>query len=298
MRSPGAESCIGCRAVTIRIDIEGVTLDYPVYGASSRTLRSYIASSASGGRIRKSGHDVLTTRALNELSLSIIEGQRVGLIGTNGSGKSTLLRLIAGVLDPTEGSLKVKGAVRSLFDLSFGMDEEATGYENIFIRGLLIGVDRREIARKVDAIAEFADLGEFMHMPVRTYSSGMRLRLAFAVCTSFPADIILLDEVFGVGDQTFFEKATERLNHLVGSAGIVLLASHSLGMIRGMCDRVVWINRGELRGNGPCEEVITEYEAFARAEGVALLDEEPRSADAKAGANDVSPAAREAASSL
>lgn len=175
----------------------------------------------------------------------------MGLVGHNGSGKTTLLRALSGVYAPTSGRLDVLGRVVSLLDISLGMDPDATGYENIMMRGIMMGLTPKQIKSRMDEIAYFTDLGEYLNMPIRSYSSGMQLRLAFTVSTSVEADIILMDEWLSVGDAAFQQKAAERLNHLVGNAPILVLASHSPDLINTVCTRVIELHHGRLVSDNP-----------------------------------------------
>jgi ABC-type polysaccharide/polyol phosphate transport system ATPase subunit len=200
-------------------------------------------------------------RALDDLTLSLKEGDRVGLIGRNGAGKSTLLRVLAGIYHPTSGQIYTTGRIVPLLDISLGMDELSTGRQNIRLRGLLLGMSDAEIRRKTEEISIFTELGDHLDLPLRTYSSGMRLRLAFAVSTAVDADILLLDEVIGVGDTSFMKKAEERMLNLQNRAKIVVLASHSDKVIHQMCNKVLWMDRGRLRAFGPIDPVIEKYTA-------------------------------------
>lgn len=241
------------------IEVENIQLNYRIYGPAALSLRAQILRPALGGAINNSEHSVVTTEALKDVSISIQQGERVGLIGANGAGKSTLLRVMAQVYSPTSGKVRVNGTVRTLFDITQGMDDEGTGIDNAFIRGLVIGASRAEIEERLDEIIEFSELGDYIYMPLRTYSSGMRLRLAFAVSTCFGGDIVLMDEIFGVGDQKFYQKAASRLHDYLGSSGIVVLASHSAELIREMCDRAILLDHGELIADGNCDDVLTTY---------------------------------------
>lgn len=244
-----------------RLTLDGVCLEYPIYGTTAKSLRSLLFHKSVGAQMRKNARDVVITRAVDDVNLELEDGARIGLIGANGAGKSSLLRLMAGVYAPTAGRVLRDGRVRTLFDIAQGMDEEATGRENIFVRGLFMGVSRKDIKRAYDDIVEFAELGDYIHVPLRTYSMGMRLRLAFAVSTAFDAEIVLMDEVFGVGDQSFYQKAANRLQHFVGNSGIVVLASHSLELVQSMCDSAVWLDHGKVQAHGPAIDVIQRYAA-------------------------------------
>jgi lipopolysaccharide transport system ATP-binding protein len=204
----------------------------------------------------------IVVSALNDISFLAEHGDRIGLIGHNGAGKSTMLRAIAGVYEPVRGSISICGRVSSLIDLSLGMDMEATGYENIRIRSLLLGMSSAEIAARSDEIGEATELGDFLSMPIRTYSSGMFLRLAFAIATSIVPDILLMDEWIGAGDASFVKKAQNRLMELLGRTGILFLASHSDAIIKDYCTRVIWMEKGSVRADGRPDDVLREYEAW------------------------------------
>jgi len=180
------------------------------------------------------------------MSFELFPGDRVGLVGHNGAGKTTLLRVLAGVYAPVQGHIEVQGKVVSLLDISLGIEEEATGHENIFMRGVMMGLSPREIRRNAAKIAEFTALGDYLEMPVRTYSAGMQMRLAFAVSTGFDADIVLMDEWLSVGDADFARKAAERLDDLVRRSKILVLASHSTELVDRMCNRVIRLEAGKI----------------------------------------------------
>ena len=214
---------------------------------------------ATGGKLRadESGHVVV--RALQNLSFEFSDGDRVGLIGQNGAGKSTLLRVLSGVYQPTHGTVASQGHVASLIDISLGIDHEATGRENILLRGALLGFSKTEIETKLDEIIAFSELSEFIDMPVRTYSSGMHLRLAFAVSTVIRPEILLMDEWLSVGDDRFQHKAEARLTELVEATKILVIASHSRDLIQHLCNRVIWLEQGSIKIDGPPDEVCSAY---------------------------------------
>lgn len=201
---------------------------------------------ATGGRISRDAGRGVTVRALDGIDLDIREGERIGLTGHNGSGKSTLLRVLAGVYEPTEGRLEVCGRVASLLDISIGMDVEASGLENIFLKGLLLGFSRNDIQQKVEEIMDFSGLGDYIDMPVRTYSSGMVMRLAFSIATSIEADILLMDEWLSVGDADFVKKAEDRLKSLIHQTPILVIASHSKEILQEVCSRVMRLEGGKI----------------------------------------------------
>lgn len=224
---------------------KNITVDFPIYGIKSRSLKTSIISATIGGGFAKSSSDRVVVRALDEISFEFHEGDRVGLVGHNGSGKSTLLRVLAGIYEPTGGSLSVKGQVASLLDIFLGMDMDATGLENILMRGVIMGVSTRKMRSMVDNIADFSGIGDYLHLPMRTYSSGMAMRLAFATSTSLDADIILMDEWLSVGDAEFVEKAKKRLDTLIKDARMVVIASHNLELIKNQCNRVLKLDHGK-----------------------------------------------------
>jgi lipopolysaccharide transport system ATP-binding protein len=229
-----------------RILAHNLVVDFPIYGGKSRSLKHRFIRTATGGAFAKDAADRVVVRALDHLTFDWKEGQRVGLVGHNGSGKTTLLRVIAGIYEPVAGALEVQGRVASMLSISLGMDPEASGYENIFLRGVTMGLTRRQIEAIVDDVCEFSELGDYIEMPMRTYSSGMIMRLAFAISTSVKADIILMDEWLSVGDASFTEKANKRLKGLVDQAKILVLASHSKDVIEANCSVVVHLDHGRL----------------------------------------------------
>ena len=225
---------------------EKICVDYPIFNAPHRSLKKNLLRVATGGRISREAGKGVTVRALDGIDLDIREGDRVGLTGHNGSGKSTLLRVLAGVYEPTEGSLDVQGRVASLLDISIGMDFEASGLENIFLRGLLLGLSKTEVEKKLEEITSFSELGEYIDMPVRTYSSGMVMRLAFSIATSIEADILLMDEWLSVGDADFVKKAEDRMRSLVYRTPILVMASHSKEILQDVCTRVMRLDSGRI----------------------------------------------------
>lgn len=228
------------------ISINNCTLDYPLYGVSSRSLKKMMVNAATGGRIAANSKEITVVRALNSINLEARPGDRVGLWGHNGSGKTTLLRALAGIYAPSEGSIEMQGSIASLIDPALGFELDATGHENITLRGLLHGISRPQIEALRDDIAEFSGLGEYLDLPVRVYSSGMQMRLAFSIVTAVSADIILMDEWLSVGDAEFSAKAEARLNRLMDDAKIIVLASHNLDLIRSVCNRVITLEHGKI----------------------------------------------------
>lgn len=221
-------------------------LDLPVYGTGNRSLKQLVMSTATGGRIAAGSRNITVVNALTDINLTFSAGDRVGLIGHNGAGKTSLLRMLAGVYEPSRGALQIDGKVTSLIDVTLGMDHEATGYDNILIRGLILGLTRKRIRELTPEIEQFSELGQYLSMPVRTYSSGMVLRLAFSIVTCVHPDILLMDEWLSVGDAGFVKKAEERLKALVDKASILVMASHNPRIISELCNIRVTLERGRL----------------------------------------------------
>lgn len=243
------------------IELQDVTLDLPIYDVQGRSLKKKVLRMGRRNRIAEDSDGVVIVRALDEVNIRFESGDRVGLIGHNGAGKSTLLRAMAGIYPPTAGTLLRAGKVVPLLDIGLGMDDNSTGMQNIRLRGLMLGMTDAEIRAKQHDIANFCELGDYLDLPIRTYSSGMRVRLAFAVSTAVDAEILLLDEVMGVGDASFMHKAESRLADLHSRAEIVVLAMHSSEQIRKVCNKALWMERGRVRAFGPVEDVVLEYEA-------------------------------------
>jgi ABC-type polysaccharide/polyol phosphate transport system ATPase subunit len=240
------------------LEIRDVVLDFPLLRVSSQMLTRQFLNTATGGLL-SSGEEVPYVRALRGVSLSLQHGDRLGLVGHNGAGKSSLLKVMAGIYEPTSGSVSIDGYVVSTLNNSLGMEPDATGYENIIIRGLLLGLKRSEIDRKMDEIAAFTELGKYLDMPVRIYSAGMATRLAFATVTSLDADILLMDEIIGAGDAAFIEKAERRLESFLSRTKILVLASHSEQIIRRFCNRAVLLEHGKLLSDGDPDTVLDMY---------------------------------------
>lgn len=241
------------------IDFEDVSVDFPIYSSSERSLKNQILNIATGGRLGFDARGQNVIRALEGLSFTLQEGDRLGVIGHNGSGKSTLLRLLSGVYRPSAGIVSVNGTVGSLIDISLGIDSEVSGRENIFIRGALLGLSRSELTKMMDEIVTFSELGNFVDLPVRTYSTGMHLRLAFAVSTMLRPDILLMDEWLSVGDEAFRRKAERRLEELLLVTRIIVLASHSKELILRTCNKVLWLEHGSVKDFGEPSKVLSGY---------------------------------------
>jgi lipopolysaccharide transport system ATP-binding protein len=238
------------------IELNQAHLHYASVAFKERSVKSLVSGLLSGKRTINPVGDI---HALRDVSATIKEGERVGLLGQNGAGKSTLLKVIAGLYPLSAGQLRVDGMVRSLFDISLGFEPDATGRENILYRGLLMGQSPKYMQKKEEDIVDFADLGPFIDYPIRTYSAGMQVRLAFAISTAVDGDILLLDEVIGAGDAKFMEKARARIQHLVNRASILVLASHDLSALAQLCPRSIVLSRGSVLFDGPTDQAIEKY---------------------------------------
>ncbi len=232
-----------------RISIHDLTVEFSIFGANARSLKNTVLAQATGGRIMPGARNIITVRAIDQLTLEINEGDRLGIVGHNGAGKSTLLRVLAGIYKPVSGSVRIEGKVGTLLDPSAGIDLEATGVENIYLRGRILGMSKHEIEEQLEDIAAFSDLGNFIELPMRTYSAGMQARLAFAISTAMKSDILLIDEGIGAGDQEFQEKAYDRIVNLFTRTSIVLLSSHSPQLIDRYCNRRLRMEHGRIVDN-------------------------------------------------
>lgn len=240
------------------IQVEDAVLSYPIGPMVQGSLKSNLFRVFG----YKDPHQVNRPEyytALRGVSFTIDHGERVALIGRNGAGKSTTLRAIAGIYPLERGRISVQGRVQGMFDFGLGFESDATGRENIRYQGLSMGCTPDEIDARTEEIIEFADIGTFIDMPVRMYSSGMGVRLAFAISTYLSGDVLLLDEVFGTGDASFQHKAAARMNSIVDAASILVLVSHDLELVRSICQRAIWIDGGFVRADGPADDVVKEY---------------------------------------
>lgn len=246
----------------VGIVLDDVCIDYPIYYSSTRSIRKQLALATKvGGVISSSAASSVTMiQALRNIKLELKSGDRLGLVGHNGAGKSTLLRVLAGIYQPTAGTVRCTGRRISLTDIQVGQEDEATGYEMILLRGILMGLSRAETLDKVAEIAEFSELGDFLYLPIRTYSSGMALRLFFSIATSIKADILLMDEWIAAGDEAFMKKANQRLNELVDQAHIIVIASHNRATLQKLCTRGILLEAGHIKADGTMEEVFAAYD--------------------------------------
>jgi ABC-2 type transport system ATP-binding protein len=245
----------------ISIATKDACVDFPIFDAKSRSLKKTVMGLVGGNIASQSKVPII--EALTDITLHLEHGARVALVGHNGAGKTTLLRLLAGIYEPTRGVAEICGRVAPIFDLGVGMDPEITGLENIMIRGLFLGMTRQQMEERVDDIAEFTELGDFLRMPLRTYSTGMRVRLALGVVTSINPEILLLDEGIGAVDAAFLEKSKRRLSDLVDRAGLLVFASHSDEFLRELCDTAIWMEHGRVKEVGDLEDVLRAYKGLA-----------------------------------
>lgn len=237
------------------IQLDDVGLRFNVRRFGRISLKEYLLQ----GFFRSSKKTTFEVQALENINLTVNEGDRLGILGHNGAGKSTLLKLLAGIYPPTAGRRRVTGQISSLFDIALGFEHEASGWENIIYRGYLQGETPRSIRAKMQPIAEFSELGDFLNMPVRYYSAGMLVRLAFSIATAIEPEILIVDEVLAAGDLAFQAKARDRMRELMSTARAVIVVSHDLASLALLCDRAVWLDHGRVRMTGLTDEVIAAY---------------------------------------
>jgi lipopolysaccharide transport system ATP-binding protein len=241
------------------IDFQGVCVDFPVFNSTGRSLKKRLMRVATGGQLNEDATGVVVIRALDNLSFSIHNGERVALLGHNGAGKTTLLRVFSSVYTPTFGTASIQGKLGSLIDISLGIDPEASGLENIYIRGRLLGMTGPEIKAKMQEIIEYSELGDFIEMPVRTYSTGMHMRLAFTISTTLRPEILLMDEWLSVGDEGFKHKAEARMKEVVQATSILVIATHSRELVMNTCTRAIWLEHGKIKMDGLPQDVCDAY---------------------------------------
>jgi len=241
-----------------RIRIEDVSVDFPLYHGSARSLKKTVFAAASG-RLGEDKRQRVVVQALRNVDIDLHSGERLGLVGTNGAGKTTLLRTVAGIYEPVRGRIRIDGSLNALLDPLLGMNNELTGRENIMLRGLYNGFTKGEIRAMEDDVQDFAELGEFLDLPVRFYSSGMVIRLGFALATCIRPEVLLMDEWFLAGDANFMAKAKLRLENVVRGAEIMVLSSHQSDAILNWCSRVIWMDHGRVVMDGAAPAVMESY---------------------------------------
>jgi ABC-2 type transport system ATP-binding protein len=257
----------------LSIVAENIHVEFPIYDNTARSLKHTLGLGPLakginrlatrklnvGGQIGTGEKGRVVVKALDGVSFEIHEGDRVGLLGHNGSGKTTLLRTLAGIYEPVAGTIRVSGHAFPLFDLQLGMDQDATGIENIWMRSKFLGLSTQQIRDALDDIAEFTELGEYLQMPIRAYSTGMMLRLAFAISTAITPEILILDEMIGAGDAAFIARVNDRLKTFLARAGILVIASHATDILRQWCNKGMLLEHGKLIAYGPLEDVVARY---------------------------------------
>lgn len=240
----------------LMIDIQNATMDFCLEHSGSKTLKEYVVN------ILKGKLQIEHFRAVDHVSIQIKPGEVCGIIGRNGAGKSTLLKMIAGVLTPTDGSIRVYGNIAPMLELGAGFDQELTARENIYLNGAIMGYSKAFLDEKFDKIVEFSELGSFIDQPIRTFSSGMMMRLAFSIATQINPEVLIVDEILSVGDSHFRQKSERRMREMMSSGTTVLMVSHVLGQIRSLCDHVVWLDHGKVVMDGDTKTVCDAYEGL------------------------------------
>lgn len=269
-------------AVTPHIQVDNAYVEFPLLDLKAQSLRHTIMrkfgykskwdemprfnekteddTSQLGARFFTDDSGFVSVRALDNINLQLNQGDRIGLLGRNGAGKTTLLRLLAGIYEPSVGAVDINGAVTPMFALEAGMDQDATGYENIKLRAQLLGMTNDQVDEIQDDVAEFTGLGDYLYVPIRTYSTGMMVRLAFGVATALRPEILIMDEMIGAGDAAFIDRANERLESFVGAAGIMVVATHSPGILKQWCNKGILLEKGRLKALGDVDDVIELYD--------------------------------------
>jgi ABC-type polysaccharide/polyol phosphate transport system ATPase subunit len=251
--------------------LRGVSVEFPIYQASSRSLKKLLLASSTRGNLGRDSHDRINVLALTDVSFEIGEGERFAVIGLNGAGKTTLLKVLAGIYEPTHGRFTSSGKVSSLLDIQVGLNLDATGRENIILRGMYMGIHPYEMRERAAEVAEFTELGDYLDMPVRTYSAGMMIRLAFAASTCVPPDILIMDEWLTAGDAHFLDKAKRRVEAFVRTSSILVLASHSLELVERWCNRGILLHQGHTVTIGPVAEIISDYRRLTQTGALPAL---------------------------
>lgn len=238
----------------VAIEVEDLVMEFKVTKDKIDTLKEYVIRT-----IKRNKNEKRKIRILDGITFKVYRGERVGILGFNGSGKSTLLRIISGIYEPTEGSVKINGKVAPLLAISAGFDKNYTGKNNIYLNGSLLSMDEKYLNEKYDEIVEFSELGEFINYPVKNYSKGMQSKLGFSIATAIKPDILILDEVLGVGDIKFRRKSSKRIEEMMQDGVTVLLVSHSIAQIKKICDKCIWIENGKIIMEGEATKVCNAY---------------------------------------
>jgi lipopolysaccharide transport system ATP-binding protein len=238
------------------VRLDGVTLDYFIYSVRAQSLRNAVFNLAVGGKLYKNQGDVTVVRAVENVSFNLVEGDRLALVGHNGSGKTSLLKVIAGIYEPAKGRVDIQGSLTSMIAHGAGLDFEASGLENIRRIGAMRLIPKKVVESRIDAIVDFSELGDFVRLPVKTFSAGMMARLMFACATEFDADILVLDEWLGAGDASFVHKASDRMHSFVDKAKIVVLGTHNFGMVERVCNKVIELESGRIVFQGSTDDWI------------------------------------------
>jgi lipopolysaccharide transport system ATP-binding protein len=244
--------------MTAQVDVAGVSVDFPLYHGNARSLKKTVFSTVTG-RMGADTKKRVVVQALRDVSFRLGSGDRLGLIGGNGAGKTTLLRTLAGIYEPVVGRVHVEGSLNALLDPNLGMNPDLTGRENIMLRGLYNSLSRTQIRRLEQDVRDFAELGEFIELPVRIYSSGMVVRLGFALATAIRPQVLLMDEWFLAGDSSFMQRARTRLEDMVRRAEILVLSTHVTSVVMDWCTRVIWLDQGRVRADGKAADVLAGY---------------------------------------
>lgn len=240
------------------ISLKSVSVVFSIYNTKTRSIRNQLIGSV-GGKIAQIDNTI-TVKAIDNVSIDINEGDRVGLIGHNGAGKSTMLKLLSKIYEPTSGIADISGEISSLTDITMGMDAESSGYDNILMRCILMGMTYKEANEKVQEIVDFSELEQYINLPIRTYSTGMYLRLAYTIATCVAPDILIMDEMIGAGDSSFIHKAKIRSIELIKKTKIMVISSHDMSIMRDICNRGIWLEKGKVCMDGTIDEVIIAYQ--------------------------------------
>ena len=238
----------------VAISVEHLTMEFKISKDKIDTLKEYIIRT-----LKRNKKEKEKVRVLNDLTFKVYKGDKVGILGFNGAGKSTLLKILAGIYEPTHGTININGKVAPLLELSAGFDKNYSGVNNIYLNGAFLSMEKDFLDDKFDEIVEFSELGEYIHYPVKNYSSGMRAKLGFSIATLIEPDILIVDEILSVGDIKFRKKSSKKINELMAEGVTVLLVSHSIGQIRKICDKCIWIDNGKIVMEGEANEVCDAY---------------------------------------